>query len=117
MKRPLRKSSETEIVNEPSGAGLESTYVLYLYVAGATLLSSRAISNLKRVCNRYLRGRHRLTVVDIYQQPHLAGNEQIIAAPTLIKRLPLPLRRVIGDMSDEQRLLLGLDLPASGNSS
>ncbi len=117
MKRRLKKSSELEIVNEPRGAGRGPDYVLHLYVAGATLQSTRAISNLKRVCNRHLRGRHRLKVVDIYQQPHLAGNEQIIAAPTLIKHLPPPLRRLIGDMSDEKRLLLGLDLPASGNSS
>jgi circadian clock protein KaiB len=117
MKRRLRKSSEIEIVNEPSGTGRESDYVLRLYVAGATPQSTRAISNLKRVCNQYLRGRHHLKVVDIYQQPHLAKNEQILAAPTLIKHLPPPFRRLIGDMSDEKRLLIGLDLPASESSS
>ena len=114
--RPL-KSLEIEIANTPSGAGREPDFVLRLYVTGTTPQSTRAIANLKRVCDLHLRGRYHLTVIDIYQQPHLAKNEQIIATPTLLKQLPLPVRRLIGDMTDEKRLLLGLDLPASGNSS
>ncbi|MEO5656672.1 MAG: circadian clock KaiB family protein [Nitrospiria bacterium] len=114
--RPL-KSLDVEIVNTPSGADREPDFVLRLYVTGTTPQSTRAIANLKRVCDRHLRGRYHLTVIDIYQQPHLATNEQIIATPTLLKQLPLPVRRLIGDMTDEERLLIGLDLPAAGNNS
>jgi circadian clock protein KaiB len=85
-------------------------YVLRLYVTGFTPQSSRAIQNIKRICEEYLQGRYDLEVVDIYQQPALAKGEQIIAAPTLIKKLPLPLRRIIGDLSNTERVLLGLDL-------
>jgi circadian clock protein KaiB len=85
-------------------------YILRLYVAGVTPRSTRAIANIKRVCEEHLQGRYELEVVDIYQQPVLAAGEQILAAPTLIKELPLPLRRLIGDMSNEERILLGLDL-------
>ena len=88
----------------------EKNYVLRLYVTGATLQSLRAIANVKKICEEYLKGRYELEVVDLYQQPQLAQGEQIIAAPTLIKKLPLPLRRVIGDMSRTERLLVGLDL-------
>jgi len=75
-----------------------------------TSRSSRAVSNLKAICEEYLEGRYDLEVIDIYQQPVLAKGEQIIAAPTLIKKLPLPMRRIIGDMSNRERVLLGLDL-------
>ena len=85
-------------------------YVLRLYVAGMTPRAGRAIENVRAVCDEYLDGHFDLEVVDIYQQPDLAKGEQIIAAPTLIKELPLPLRRIIGDMSDRDRLLVGLDL-------
>jgi circadian clock protein KaiB len=85
-------------------------YVLRLYVAGMTSRSRAAIENVRTVCEQHLHGRYELEVVDIYQQPTLAKGEQIIAAPTLIKKLPLPLRRVIGDMSSIERLLVGLDL-------
>ena len=86
------------------------TYVLRLYVAGVTPNSVRAIANLKRICEEHLQGHYTLEVIDLYQQPELAEGEQIIAAPTLIKQLPLPLRRVIGDMSNQERVLVGLDL-------
>lgn len=85
-------------------------YVLRLYVAGLTLRSTKSIANVKEICEEYLQGRYELEVVDIYQQPKLAQGEQIIAAPTLIKKLPLPLRRLIGDMSDKERFLVGIDL-------
>ncbi len=85
-------------------------YVLRLYVAGLTPRSETAIRSVTKVCDEYLRGRYDLQVIDIYQQPTLAAGEQIIAAPTLIKKLPLPLRKLIGDMADEQRILVGLDL-------
>jgi len=85
-------------------------YLLRLYVTGTTPQSVRAIANVKKICEEYLKGRYELDVVDLYQQPQLAQGEQIIAAPTLIKRLPLPLRRIIGDMSKSERVLVGLDL-------
>ena len=85
-------------------------YVLRLYISGVTARSTRAILNLKTLCDRHLPGRFELDVIDIYQQPHLAKDQQIVAAPTLVKSLPLPLRRFIGDMSRADRLLLGLGL-------
>ena len=90
-------------------------YVLRLYVTGMTTRSARAVKNLQAVCDEYLKDRYDLEVVDIYQQPVLAKGEQIIAAPTLIKKLPLPMRRIIGDMSNRERVLLGLDLVRSSD--
>jgi circadian clock protein KaiB len=87
-------------------------YVLRLYVTGMTPRSTRAIENVRKICEEHLQGWYELEVIDVYQQPTLAKGEQIIAAPTLIKKLPLPLRRVIGDMSNTERVLLGLDLRA-----
>ncbi|MGZ3495362.1 MAG: circadian clock KaiB family protein [Thermodesulfobacteriota bacterium] len=91
---------------------LEEKYVLRLYVTGMTPKSTQAIQNIKKICDEELHGRCDLEVIDIYQRPVLAQGEQIIATPTLIKKLPLPLRRFIGDMSDTERILLGLDLRA-----
>lgn len=85
-------------------------YLLRLYISGITPRSSAAIDRVKRICEKHLKGRCDLEIIDIYQQPSLAKGEQIIAAPTLLKKLPLPLRRIIGDMSNEERVLLGLDL-------
>ena len=89
---------------------MHEQYVLRLYVTGMTPRSARAVENLRTVCDEYLEGRYDLEVIDIYQQPALTKGEQIIAAPTLIKKLPLPMRRIIGDMSNRDGLLLGLDL-------
>ena len=88
----------------------ENKYVLRLYIAGMTPKSVRAISNIKKICDIHLTGRYTLEVVDLYQNPQLAKGDQIIAAPTLIKKLPLPLRRIIGDLSATEKLLVGLDL-------
>jgi circadian clock protein KaiB len=85
-------------------------YVLRLYVAGTTSKSIRAVANIKEICESSLKNRYDLEVIDIYQQPVLVKGEQIIAAPTLVKQLPLPLRKFIGDMSDTERILVGLDL-------
>jgi len=85
-------------------------YLLKLYVTGLTPASARAIANIKKICEEHLKGRYELDVIDVYQQPVLAKGEQIIAAPTLIKKLPLPLRKFIGDMSNTEKILLGLDL-------
>jgi circadian clock protein KaiB len=85
-------------------------YILRLYIAGATSKSIRAVANIKEICESSLKNRYDLEVIDIYQQPVLTKGEQIIAAPTLVKKLPLPLRKFIGDMSDTERILVGLDL-------
>jgi circadian clock protein KaiB len=85
-------------------------YVLRLYVAGQTPKSVLAIANIKGICEEYLQGQYELEVIDLYQQPQLAQGEQIIALPTLIRKLPPPLRRIIGDLSNTERVLVGLDL-------
>jgi circadian clock protein KaiB len=93
-----------------AAARANAHYVLRLYITGTTSQSTRAILNIRKICEEHLEGRYELEVVDISQHPTLAIGEQIIAAPTLIKELPLPLRRFIGDMSQTERILLGLDL-------
>jgi circadian clock protein KaiB len=102
-------SAETLAMNA-AAAMASPHYVLRLYVTGATPRSARAIANIRKICEQHLEGRYDLEVVDITEHPTLAEGEQIIAAPTLIKKLPLPLRRFIGDMSQTERILFGLDL-------
>lgn len=85
-------------------------WVLKLYVTGTTPASQRATARVREICERHLQGRCQLEVIDIYQLPALAKDEQIIAAPTLIKVLPAPLRRFIGDMTKAERVLFGMDL-------
>ena len=92
--------------------GPSDRYVLRLYVAGTTPQSTRAILNAQRLCETHLEGRYRLEVIDIYQRPVLARDEQIIAVPTLVRLLPEPLRKLVGDLSDAERVLIGLDLKA-----
>ena len=88
----------------------KSKYVLRLYVAGMTPRSQEAIRTVTSICNERLKDRYELQVIDVYQNPTLAKGEQILAAPTLVKKLPLPLRKVIGSMADREKLLVGLDL-------
>ncbi len=85
-------------------------YILRLYVTGQTPRSLQSVENLRALCDKYLPGQFDLEVIDIYQQPAMAAAGQIIAAPTLIKSMPLPLRRLVGDFSDKERVILGLDL-------
>ena len=93
----------------------QKAYVLRLYVTGTTPRSSRSILNIRRFCEERLSGRYNLEVIDIYQQPELAKDEQIIATPTLIKMLQKPLRKMVGDLSDRERVLAGLSLkPENG---
>jgi circadian clock protein KaiB len=89
---------------------MSERYLLRLFVTGMTPRSTDAIAKLKTICEGQLEGRYDLEVIDIYQQPELARQEQIIAVPTLIKELPLPLRRLVGDLSDRERVLVGLGL-------
>jgi circadian clock protein KaiB len=88
----------------------QPTYVLRLYINDATPKSKTAVENIKRVCAEHLDGRYDLEVIDIHKHAKLARDEQIVAVPTLIKRLPTPLQRLVGDMSDIKRVLFGLDL-------
>jgi circadian clock protein KaiB len=85
-------------------------FVLRLYVAGTTPQSTRAILNARKLTEGYLAGRYKLEVIDIYQMPTLARDEQIVAVPTLVRRLPLPMRKLVGDLSNSERVLIGLDL-------
>ena len=88
----------------------EGKYLLRLYVAGLSPRSEKAIESVKGICERYLKNRYTLEVIDVYKSPKLARGEQIIAAPTLVKVLPEPLKRIVGDLSKEDKLLIGLDL-------
>ena len=94
---------------DESQTGVER-YVLRLFVSGMTPRSTRAVQNVRAICETHLQGRYDLEVIDIYQQPTLARGEQIIAAPTLVKKSPAPLRYIIGDLSSTERVLRGLDL-------
>ena len=107
MAKAEKSTKEFEQALKKSG---KEKYLLRLYVAGTTPRSLMAVTNIKKICEEHLQGRYDLEVIDIYQQPTLAKGEQIIAAPTLIKKLPLPLRKFIGDMADQERILVGLDL-------
>jgi circadian clock protein KaiB len=91
-------------------ASQEERYILGLYVTGMTPRSIEAFASIKAICEEHLQGRYDLEVIDIYQHPQLAQDEQIIAVPTLIKKRPTPLRRFVGNLSDQERVLLGLDL-------
>ena len=118
MKNPKKKSSPAGKrkpglpgeLEQPGSHFRQAKYVLRLYVSGSTLKSARAVENIKRICEQHLKNRYDLEVIDIYQQPNLARDEQIVAVPTLIKRLPPPVRRLIGDLSNTKEVLFGLDL-------
>jgi len=89
---------------------LSEEYELVLYISGATENCRLALANVKAVGEKHLKGRYRLAVVDLYQQPELARDKDVVAVPMLVKSLPLPLRRMVGDLSSEERVLIGLDL-------
>jgi circadian clock protein KaiB len=105
-----RGKTGTEAFEKAATLPDRAKYVLRLYVTGMTPKSTLALTNVQKLCEEHLAGRYELEVIDIYQQPNLAKGEQIIATPTLIKKLPLPLRKFIGDMSDTERFLVGIDL-------
>ena len=86
------------------------TWNLRLYIAGSTPRSVAALVNLKRICEEHLRGRYQIEVIDLRKNPQLAGGDQILAVPTLVRRLPEPIKKIIGDLSDEERVLVGLDV-------
>jgi circadian clock protein KaiB len=94
---------------KPQGGAL-ATYVLRLYVTGTSPRAQVAIANLRRICEQDLRGQYDLEIIDVLEHPEVAETEKILATPTLIKQLPPPLRRVIGDLSDKEKVLLGLEV-------
>ena len=113
----MTSPNDTPAPPDPADAGpaaedAQGVYALRLLIVGTTPRSARAIVNIRKLCEEHLAGRYGLEVVDIAEHPEIAAREQIIAAPTLIKTLPLPLRRFIGDMSQTDRILLGLGLIA-----
>ncbi len=105
--KPKDSFKDFEAALAGRGSGL---YLLRLYVSGTTARSMEAISNIRRICEEHLKDRFELEIIDTYQKPHLAKKDQVLALPTLIKELPPPLRRVIGNLSDKERVLVGLDL-------
>ncbi|MFB3905626.1 MAG: circadian clock KaiB family protein [Acidobacteriota bacterium] len=108
MKKPSRDQRRS--LERAAQRRSTQKYVLRLYVAGISLRSEQAIRSVKEICQRHLKNRYELEIVDIYQHPEALKSGQIVALPTLIKQLPLPLRRLIGDMTDKEKLLVGLDL-------
>ncbi len=109
MKKSHTASAQPKANSCPDKKVLEQ-YILKLYIAGHSTKSTNAIVNIKKICEENLKGIFNLCVIDLYQQPQLAQGEQIVAVPTLIKKLPLPLRRIIGDLSNTDRVLVGLDI-------
>ena len=112
-----KAEKSTKVFEQALKKSGKEKYLLRLYVAGTTPRSLMAVTNIKKICEEHLQGRYDLEVIDIYQQPTLAKGEQIIAAPTLIKELPLPLRKFIGDMANQERILVGLDLKPKASKS
>ncbi|HEV7204238.1 MAG TPA: circadian clock KaiB family protein [Jatrophihabitans sp.] len=104
--------SATARFEEALRRSVDETFELRLFVVGATPASRRAIANITAICTKYLAGRHTLEVIDIYQRPELAAEEDILGVPTLIRIRPEPVVRIVGDLSDERRVLAGLDLRA-----
>ncbi len=109
QKKKNMKTTESSVPTKAVKPPVEK-HVLRLYVTGMTPRSTQAISNIKRICEEHLKGRYELEVIDIYQQPEKAREGELIAAPTLVKKLPPPLRKLIGDMSDTERVLVGLNI-------
>jgi circadian clock protein KaiB len=106
MQQPATHKMTTELASEGG------SFVLRLYIAGQTPKCMRAFSNLKRICEQYLSNRYRIEMIDLLKDPALARGDQILAVPTLVKRMPEPVRKIIGDLSNTQRVLVGLDLCA-----
>jgi len=117
---PKRSTKAAQAATKPAAAGNggvandDGSYNLRLYVAGQTPKSLAAFTNLKKLCDEYLPGRCRIEVIDLVENPHLAAGDQILALPTLVRRLPEPLKRVIGNLSDKEKFLVGMDLKSGG---
>jgi len=106
----MRKSAKSNAAVKPAKA---PHYDLRLYVAGQTPRSLQALSNLKRICEEHLAGQYRIEIIDLVKKPQLAAGDQILAIPTLVRTIPKPARKIIGDLSNVERVLVGLDLRPS----
>ena len=103
-------NDENEIGNESDNTSDNGTYILRLYVAGQTPTCIAAFANLKKLCEEHLCGKYSIEVIDLLQNPQLAKGDQILAVPTLVRKLPTPIKKIIGDLSNTERVLVGLDL-------
>lgn len=110
MQDNTKPNKTTHEFEKALASAADANYVLRLFVSGMTSSSLRAIQNIRDICQEHLDGRYELEVIDLYQDPEQGKREQIVAAPTLIKKLPVPLRKFIGDLSEKEKILIGLDL-------
>lgn len=114
----MTKSSNASSSGKTSAAAVpEEVWNLRLYIAGQTPKSVTAFSNLKKICENHLKGRYRIEVIDLLKQPQLAAGDQIVAIPTLVRKLPEPLRRIVGDLSNTERTLVGLQLRTANRAA
>jgi circadian clock protein KaiB len=113
-KKTRKKKVSSKTVEEESGNGGAAEWELRLYVAGQSKKSLTALANLRRLCDEHLPGKYRIDVIDLLKHPQLAAGDQILAIPTLVRKLPSPIRKIVGDLSSTERALVGLDIrPAS----
>ena len=111
----MTHTDQPQAAQDTDAAGDSESWLLRLYVAGQSPKSTTAFSNLVKLCNEHLDGRYRIEVIDLLEQPQLAAGDEIVAVPTLVRTLPPPLRKIIGDLSNTSRVLVGLQLrPESG---
>lgn len=108
--KEIAQSNEKSVYTESDTTPDDETYILRLYVAGQTKKSLTAFANLKKICEEYLAGRYRIEVIDLLENPQLSKGDQILAVPTLVRKLPPPIKKIIGDLSNTERVLVGLDL-------
>lgn len=111
--KPIKENSGAEIKEKKPRKTVRDMWVLRLYVAGQTPKAVTAFTNLKKICEEQLEGKYSIEVIDLLENPQLANEYQIVALPTLIRKLPVPVRKIIGDLSDTERVLIGLDLLAA----
>jgi circadian clock protein KaiB len=114
LKKPSAKKStaskSSDAVDGSTSVDESETYKLRLYVAGQTPKSIAAFANLKTLCEEYLPGRYKIEVIDLVENPHLAAGDQIMAIPTLVRKIPSPLKRIIGNLADKEKFLVGMDI-------
>lgn len=109
-----KKGTKKSTAHATERTGPDDEWILRLYVAGQSARSLAALQNLKTICDEHLVGRYRIEVIDLLKQPQLARGDQIVAVPTLVRHLPPPMKKIIGDLSNEERVLVGLDLRPGG---
>ena len=111
---PAPALTTRSMAEETQAASTEEIWELRLYVAGQTPKSVAALANLRKYCEQHLQGRYKLEIIDLLVNPQLAEGDQILAIPTLVRKVPVPIRKIIGDLSNEERVLVGLDIRSRG---